>query len=166
MNSRTHSSITVSPRSEPQKLFCFLAIFCRKNDVGAKPSSVEPPRIGSGQSNLKITSIKPDIYSDKDAPIFFRFVSERCGFLSAMMPMQPRCAKKTADEDSLRAVIIDQAMNLGNLSMAETSDIPYHVLEATDQQHLRLATLKASNDQIRFAWVSLTTPIHQRRVDL
>jgi TnpA family transposase len=40
------------------------------------------------------------------------------------------------------------ASNHGNLSMAETSDIPYHVLEATHQQHPRLATLKASNDQI------------------
>jgi TnpA family transposase len=39
-------------------------------------------------------------------------------------------------------------MNHGNLNMAETSDIPYHVLEATHQQHLRLATLKAANDQI------------------
>ena len=65
-----------------------------------------------------------------------------------MTPLQPRYAKKIADEDSLMAVIIAQAMNHGNLSMAETSDIPYHVLEATHQQHLRLATLKASNDQI------------------
>src|ERR1035437_8579725 len=46
------------------------------------------------------------------------------------------------------AGIIAQAMNPGKLSMGETSDIPYHVLEATQQQHLRLATLKASNDQI------------------
>jgi hypothetical protein len=83
-----------------------------------------------------------------------------------MMPLQPRFAKKAADEDSLMSVIIAQAMNHGNLSMAETSDIPYHVLEATHQQHLRLATLKASNDQIRPAWVSLTTPIHRRRIDL
>ena len=39
-------------------------------------------------------------------------------------------------------------MGLGNLSMAETSDIPYHVLEATDQQHLRLATLRAACDRV------------------
>jgi hypothetical protein len=83
-----------------------------------------------------------------DITDIFRFVNERCGFLSAMTPLQPRYAKKIADEDSLMAVIIAQAMNHGNLSMAETSDIPYHVLEATHQQHLRLATLKASNDQI------------------
>ena len=46
------------------------------------------------------------------------------------------------------AVIIAQSINHGNLNMAETSDIPYHVLEAAHQQHLRLATLKAANDQI------------------
>jgi hypothetical protein len=31
------------------------------------------------------------------------------------------------------AVIIAHAMNHGHLNMAETSDIPYHVLEATYQ---------------------------------
>lgn len=46
------------------------------------------------------------------------------------------------------AAIIAQAMNHGNLSMAETCDIPYHVLETTHQQYLRLATLKAANDRI------------------
>jgi TnpA family transposase len=96
-------------------------------------------------------ALQKDFYAKllaSDITDIFRFVNERCGFLSAMTPLQPRYAKKIADEDSLMAVIIVQAMNHGNLSMAETSDIPYHVLEATHQQHLRLATLKASNDQI------------------
>lgn len=84
----------------------------------------------------------------RDIADIFRFVNEQCRFLSAMTPLQPRYAKQVADDDSLMAVIIAQAMNHGNLSMAETSDIPYHVLEATHQQHLRLATLKAANDQI------------------
>jgi TnpA family transposase len=96
-------------------------------------------------------TLEKDFYAKlmaSDVTDIFRFVNEQCGFLSAMTPLQPRYAKKIADEDSLMAVIIAQAMNHGNLSMAETSDIPYHVLEATHQQHLRLATLKASNDQI------------------
>jgi len=78
----------------------------------------------------------------------FRFVNERCGFLSTLTPLQPRYAKTIADEDSLMAVIIARAMGLGNLSMAETSDIPYHILEATDQQHLRLATLRTASNQV------------------
>ncbi len=78
----------------------------------------------------------------------FRFVNERCQFLAALTPLQPRYAKKIADEDSLMAVIFAQAMNHGNLSMAETSDIPYHILEATYQQYLRLSTLQATNDRI------------------
>jgi len=48
-----------------------------------------------------------------------------------MTPLQPRYAKKVADADSVMAVIIAQAMNHGNFKMAETCDIPYHVLEAT-----------------------------------
>lgn len=84
----------------------------------------------------------------RDIADIFRFVNERCRFLSALTPLQPRYAKKVADNDSLMAVIIAQALNHGNLSMAETSDIPYHVLEATYQQYLRLSTLKAANDRI------------------
>jgi len=83
-----------------------------------------------------------------DIADIFRFVNKQCHFLSALTPLQPRYAKKIADEDSLMAVIIAQALNHGNLSMGETSDIPYHVLEATYQQYLRLSTLKASNDRI------------------
>ena len=84
----------------------------------------------------------------RDIADIFRLVNERCGFLSALTPLQPRYAKKIADEDSLMAVIMAQAMNHGNLSMAETSDIPYPVLEATHKQYLRLATLRAANDRI------------------
>ncbi|MFZ3141194.1 Tn3 family transposase [Polaromonas sp.] len=82
----------------------------------------------------------------RDVADVFRFVNERCNFLSAMTPLQPRYAKKVADADSLMAVIIAQAMNHGNFKMAETCDIPYHVLEATHQQHLRPATLIEASD--------------------
>jgi Domain of unknown function (DUF4158)/Tn3 transposase DDE domain len=78
----------------------------------------------------------------QDIADVFRLVNERCRFLAQLTPLQPRYAKKIADEDSLMAVILAQAMNHGNLSMSETSDIPYHVLEATHQQYLRLSTLK------------------------
>lgn len=82
----------------------------------------------------------------RDVADVFRFVNERCNFLSAMTPLQPRYAKKVADADSLMAVIIAQAMNHGNFKMAETCDIPYHVLEASHQQHLRPATLIEASD--------------------
>ncbi len=84
----------------------------------------------------------------RDIADILRFVNERCHFLSAMTPLQPRYAKKVADEDSLMAVIIAQAMNRGNFKMAETCDVPYHVLEATQQQHVRPATLIGANDII------------------
>ena len=92
----------------------------------------------------------------RDIADIFRFVNQQCGFLSAFTPLQPRYAKKIADEDSLMAVIIAQAMNHGNLNMAETSDISYHVLEATHQQYLRLATLQTANDLISNAIAQLS----------
>jgi TnpA family transposase len=83
-----------------------------------------------------------------DVADVFRFVNGQCQFLSALTPLQPRYAKQVADSDSLMAVIMAQAMNHGNLLMSRTSDIPYHVLEATHQQYLRLASLQAANDRI------------------
>ena len=78
----------------------------------------------------------------------FRHVNARCSFLSALTPLQPRYAKKVADDDSLMAVIVAQAMNYGMLSMAETSDIAYDVLTETHHQHVRLATLSTANDKV------------------
>ena len=43
----------------------------------------------------------------RDIADIFRFVNEHCHFLSAMTPLQPRYAKKIADDDSLMAVILD-----------------------------------------------------------
>ncbi|HZC78450.1 MAG TPA: Tn3 family transposase, partial [Ktedonobacterales bacterium] len=83
-----------------------------------------------------------------DVTDVFRFVNEQCQFLLALTPLQPRYAKQVADADSLMAVIMAQAMNHGNLVMSRTSDIPYHVLEATYQQYLRQASLQAANDRI------------------
>lgn len=85
----------------------------------------------------------------------FRFVDDQCWFLATLTPLQPRYAKQGADADSLMAVIVAQAMNHGNLLMSRTSDIPYHVLQATHEQHLRQATLQAANDCISNAIAEL-----------
>lgn len=83
-----------------------------------------------------------------DVTDVFRFVNGQCQFLPTMKPLQPRYAKKEADADSLMAVIVAQAMNHGNHVMARTSDIPFHVLETTYEQYLRLASLLTANDCI------------------
>ncbi len=83
-----------------------------------------------------------------DVTDVFRFVNEQCRFLHSMKPLQPRYAKKEAHADSLMAVIVAQAMNHGNHVMARTSDIPFHVLETTYEQYLRLASLLTANDCI------------------
>ena len=77
-----------------------------------------------------------------------RFVNERCRYSSAFTLLQPRYAKLLADENSLNAVIIAQALNNGNLNMAEISDIPYDSLLDIYQSRVRLQTLKKANDLI------------------
>lgn len=83
-----------------------------------------------------------------DVTDVFRFVNGQRRFLPAMKPLQPRYAKKEADADGLMAVIVAQAMNHGNHVMARTSDIPFHILETTYEQYLRLASLLTANDCI------------------
>ncbi len=90
-----------------------------------------------------------------DVADVLRFVNEQCQFLQALTPLQPRYAKRVADADSLMAVVIAQAMNHGNVVMARTSDIPYHVLNAAYQQYLRLASLQAANARISNAIAGL-----------
>jgi len=90
-----------------------------------------------------------------DVADVFRFVNDQCQLLSALTPLQPRYAKQVADADSLMAVIIAQAMNHGNLVIAKTSDIPYHVLEETYQQYLRQASRQTANDRISNAVAGL-----------
>jgi TnpA family transposase len=99
----------------------------------------------------KEEALQTDFYAKlpaRDIADIFRLVNAQCSFLSALTPLQPRYAKKIADDDSLMAVILAQALNHGNLGMSETCDIPYHSLEATHQQYLRLSTLKNANDRI------------------
>lgn len=91
-----------------------------------------------------------------DVTDVFRFVNGQCQFLSALKPLQPRYMKQAADTDNLMAAIIAQAMNHGNLVMARTSDIPYHVLEATHWQYLRQGSLQAANDWISNAIAGLS----------
>jgi len=107
----------------------------------------------------KLTWRKPEVEKEEESDFYvklpqhdvadvFRLVNERCDFLSQLTPLQPRYAKNVADEDTLMAVILAQALNHGNWSMSQTSDISYSALETAHQQYLRLATLKAANDRI------------------
>lgn len=83
-----------------------------------------------------------------------------CQFLSAFTPLQSRYTKRTAEPDHLFAVIIAQAMNHGTHKMATIGDIPYHTLDWTYQQYLRLATLQLANDKISNAIAKLSIFSH------
>ena len=73
-------------------------------------------------------------------------VHKKCEFLSALTHIQPRYAKSKANIDYLIAVIIAQAMNNGNLKMADIANIPYATLQDTFNSRVRLATLREANN--------------------
>jgi TnpA family transposase len=68
--------------------------------------------------------------------------------MSAFTHVQPRYNKQPEKEDCLIGTLIAQAMNNGNLKMADISDIPYSDLQETLQSRVRLSTLKNANDII------------------
>lgn len=77
-----------------------------------------------------------------------RFVNRSSRYSSAFTHIQPRYSKIHVEENNLIATIIAQALNSGNLKMADISDIPYDTLFDTYQSRLRLQTLKQANDII------------------
>lgn len=84
----------------------------------------------------------------RDIAEVLRFVNAGSHYSSAFTHIQPRYAKISADENSLNATIIAQALNNGHLNMADISDISYDQLLDTYQSRVRLQTLKQSNDLI------------------
>ncbi|MES2608310.1 MAG: Tn3 family transposase [Pseudomonadota bacterium] len=105
----------------------------------------------------EITWIKPkknreaqqeSLYSKlpmRDLSEVLRFVDHQTNFMSAFSPLQPRYVKQKYDVDHLIAVLMSNASNIGHYKMAKISDIPYHKLESTYQQYMRLLTLREAN---------------------
>jgi len=75
-----------------------------------------------------------------------QFVDDKCNFLEAFAPLQPRYSKQGPGKDRLIASLMSQAFGYGNYQMAESSDISYDALEFTCQQYLCLSNLKNAND--------------------
>ena len=124
----------------------------------------------------EILWVKPKIVNEEGAPekqTFYdklpivdiadvlRFVNEKTGFLSAFAPLQPRYLKQEFDEDNIIAVIISQGMGIGNYKMVQTSDVPYHFLESTYQQYVRLSNLRRGRDIIADKITQLSIFNHQ-----
>lgn len=75
-------------------------------------------------------------------------VHKACGFLDCFTHIQPRYIKSDANLDHLIAAILAQAMNNGNLNMADIANIPYNALQDMYLSRIRLPTLIAANDMI------------------
>ena len=110
-------------------------------------------------------SLEKQTFYDKlpivDIADVLRFVHDKTGFLSAFTPLQPRYQKQEFDEDNVIAVIISQGMGIGNYKMSQTSDVPYHFLESTYQQYMRLSNLRRSRDIIADKITQLSIFNHQ-----
>lgn len=84
----------------------------------------------------------------RDITDILRAVNKRCEFTASFTHIQPRYSKQPVKEDCLIGTLLAQAMNNGNLNMADISDIPYASLQETLQSHVRIATLKNACDLI------------------
>lgn len=120
----------------------------KKELIGIKPKATkaEDPQKQTFYDKLPLSDISDVL----------RFINEQCGFLSAFTPLQPRYNKQKLDDDHLIATLISQGMNIGHYRMSQISDIPYHILESTYQQYLRLGTLRKAHDIIANAIMRLS----------
>lgn len=84
----------------------------------------------------------------RDITDVLRFVNKCSHYSSVFTHIQPRYEKIPADENSLNATIIAQALNNGNYNMVDISEIPYDSLDDTYASRIRLQTLKNANDLI------------------
>ena len=75
-------------------------------------------------------------------------VDKECMFLEQFTHIQPRYSKLKINFDHLIAVLVAQAMNNGNMKMADIANIPYNNLQDTYASRVRLNTLIAANDVI------------------
>ena len=73
----------------------------------------------------------------------FRFVNERCRFLSALTLLPQRYAKNIADDDRIDVCIIAQELNHGKLSM-----VNIHIFIPSSPSKINSKTF--SNQQIFF----------------
>jgi hypothetical protein len=111
-------------------------------DTNTKSLSFHRPKTSNiEESENVIYSKLPSV----DITDVMRFVNDSCNFLSAFNPIQTRYTKSNADENSLLAVIISQAMNHGNLKLGKISDIPYQQLLDVYYKYFRKATLQDAN---------------------
>ncbi len=121
-------------------------------DTNTKTLSFHRPKTNKlEESENVIYSKLPPV----DITDVMRFVNERCNYLSAFNPIQNRYTKSNADEDSLLAVIISQAMNHGNSKLGKISDIPYQRLLDVYHQYFRKSTLQEANKIISNAMKDL-----------
>jgi len=87
-------------------------------DVVHKKLSLRKPKLAPEETSQASFYDKLPV---RDIADIFRLVNRECNFLSELSPLQPRYAKKVADDDILMAVIMAQAINLGNHGMSETA---------------------------------------------
>lgn len=115
-------------------------------DVAKKAVSFCKPKTDKKVDDLnKLFYEKMPIVDNTDV---LRFVNEKCNFLSAFKPVQPRYVKQFAENNAILAVLISQAMNYGKFKFSKISDIPYHTLSHIYEQYFRKFTLQEANDII------------------
>jgi TnpA family transposase len=77
-----------------------------------------------------------------------RIVAEKTDFLKYFTHIQPNSSKTRAELDSIIAYMISRGSGIGKSRMKDISDITLSELDTTENNFIRLETLRKSNDQI------------------
>lgn len=83
------------------------------------------------------------------------FVNQHTRFIQQFTHIKPHKAKSQLNELCIFANLIGKGTNLGSAKMAELCDLPQNELATSDQNFIRLATLRNANDVISNAIAAL-----------
>ena len=83
------------------------------------------------------------------------FANQNTRFIQQFTHIKPHKAKSQLDELCIFANLIGKGTNLGSAKMAELCDLPQNELATSDQNFIRLATLRNANDVISNAIAAL-----------
>ncbi|HHI5329636.1 TPA: Tn3 family transposase [Legionella pneumophila] len=72
----------------------------------------------------------------------YDFIAQRCDFFKAFKHIKPHYAKSKLDYLGIKATILANGTTLGTYQFAKRSNLKYQRLQITEQNHIRLETLR------------------------
>lgn len=104
---------------------------------GTTTWTVPYPKKNDESDNPFYNKIEPITISEA-----YDFIAQRCGFYKAFKHIKPHYAKSKLDYLGIKATLLANGTTLGTYQFSKRSNLKYQRLQTTEQNHIRLETLR------------------------